>query len=213
MATIHPSRLGLVPHNINSDRQRGRSPSPRSSHRLGHSSSRSPGRTDGHERSYRDSRYPSERETDRRNYRARADDYFDEGRRGDNASGRSRSLDRKRDLEREERHNKGLERRMSPEYSDYRRPSPSYGQQDSPTLAPWRQQENMYPNRRGGASTALGGSGTNFLDRYALNILQSHLSLTVSYTAGDSKGNKVVSPCGRLPLKPLLNRKSNLTSQ
>lgn len=170
MATIHPSRLGLVPQDSN--RQRGRSPSPRLSRPHEPSSPRSPvgGRSkynDGN-----DGRRRDERDGDRAKHRARADDYF-EGDRKDRAKERSRSIDRQRDREREDRHLNDRVRRPSPEYSEYRRPSPPHLRREDPAVAapPWKQQETMYPSRRGGPPmNGYGGGGSDFMDGFVYSL-------------------------------------------
>lgn len=121
--------------------------------------------------------------------RARADDYFNDDKEGQRDSrdddrrrrrSRSRTVDRERDREREERRERekesGRTRRASPDYGDYRRPSPGRGREDDreqdrngdagAEKAPWRQQENMYPNR-GGRQPQYGGhgGGADFMDR------------------------------------------------
>lgn len=181
MATIHPSRLGLVPQDSKASSAyttpeiRGRAPPPHLERR------RSPSPTRSRDRYGRDSRGRdgyNDREGDRRDgarsgrTRARADDYFDgegEKERGRERE-RSRSGDRRRDREREdrreERRGDDRPRRPSPEYSEYRRPSPPAREGSAP--APWRQQENMYPGRRGGLPPA---GGSDFLERCA------HLSI------------------------------------
>ncbi|TBU37449.1 ras-induced vulval development antagonist-domain-containing protein [Dichomitus squalens] len=125
--------------------------------------------------------------------RARADDYFNDGDRDRAGGGRrddrddnrgprrskERSVDRERDKEREERRERerdsGRTRRASPEYGDYRRSSPGRAREDGRDAAkegengaeraPWRQQENMYPNR-GGRQPQHGGfgGGADFLE-------------------------------------------------
>ncbi|KAI8994018.1 ras-induced vulval development antagonist-domain-containing protein [Trametes punicea] len=120
--------------------------------------------------------------------RARADDYFnddggpvreqerDSGRGRGQKRSRSRSVDRERDREREERREREKEkdrerdasqaRRASPEYGEYRRPSPGRAREDGregAQAAPWRQQENMYPSRRGGHG-GYGGGGSDWLE-------------------------------------------------
>ncbi|KAK0455474.1 ras-induced vulval development antagonist-domain-containing protein [Desarmillaria tabescens] len=77
--------------------------------------------------------------------------------------GRGRHEDRSQRDEYEHRGDRrtNVERRASPEYDDYRRP-------ESGREAPWRQPENMYPNRRGGGDSGFhGGSkggGTDFME-------------------------------------------------
>ncbi|KAH7888872.1 ras-induced vulval development antagonist-domain-containing protein [Phlebopus sp. FC_14] len=127
MATIHPSRMALVsqdPKDIYPERRRGRSPSPRTSKRRDYES-------------HRDTERYRER-TDRRDWgRDRDRDRSTPSRREDESE---RSRERERDFGRDQE--KGRDRRRpSPEYSDYKRtasPGPA---------SPWRQPENMYPNR------------------------------------------------------------------
>lgn len=173
MATIHPSRLGLVPQDAKDsyehkqDDRQGRS-LPRNSARR--SPSRTPSRDRGHTRNSRGPNEHNSRDGDRkdvdggRKARARADDYFDGDRNGGRSRGRerSRSADIQRDREREERRSDDRPRRPSPEYSEYKRPSPPHASEGS-APAPWRQQENMYPSRRGGMGHS---NGSEFLDRY-----------------------------------------------
>ncbi|KAI0074392.1 DUF926-domain-containing protein [Panus rudis PR-1116 ss-1] len=153
MATIHPSRLGMVPHEPTSsthdrDSMRDRSPPRR----------RSRSRDNGYSQDYRreqdkeSGRNGGEyRRSDRRHERARADDYFDEERdamRGRKRS-RSRSVDKERNMERDDKRERdsGRARRPSPEYSEYRRPSSRDRENTTNGTAPWRQQENVYPPR------------------------------------------------------------------
>ncbi|KAF8149430.1 ras-induced vulval development antagonist-domain-containing protein [Crassisporium funariophilum] len=143
MATVHPSRMGLIPQELrqtNNDRTRGRSPSPRRSRR-----SPSPRR---------------ERSRDRDRGR-------DGGRRKDAPSDEKRDRrDYSKDGARDRDENGGVEkRRASPQYEDYRRPPPAAAPAES--SAPWRQQENMYPGRRdqpryGGSG--YGNGGADFLE-------------------------------------------------
>jgi hypothetical protein len=188
MATIHPSRLGLVPQNLRDsyprdrDDRRARSPSPRRNGRR--SPSRTPSQDRGNTRNSRGGRDErDERDGNRQRARARADDYFD-GERGDDREsrrgrGRSRSLDRERDRERDERRAGDRPRRPSPEYSEYRRPTPPHIQ-DGAAAAPWRQQENMYPSRRD--RMPLSGSDSGFLEGYVnyihINFTHSHSSFS-----------------------------------
>ena len=90
-------------------------------------------------------------------------------------------MDRERDREREERRERdrdrdgGRGRRASPDYGDYRRPSSPVrgggeGAKDGAAAgaAPWRQEENMYPNRGGRqpyGGGGYGGGGSDFMDR------------------------------------------------
>lgn len=169
MATVHPSRMNLVPQDnkttYTNGRARARTPSPRRTSRR--SRSRSPDRDRGYTRDSRGG--PSGRISDprdeedvrNRRQRVRADDFFGEDKDGE----RGRSLDREKDKGREERRDRP--RRPSPEYTEYRRQSPSHTREGS-APAPWRQPENMYPARRGGNNSYGGGSGgADFMDRYA----------------------------------------------
>src|ERR1700735_458334 len=97
MATVHPSRMSLVP---------------------------------------KDSRdaYPDYSDRDRRRARSR--------------SPRDRR-DRSRSRDRDTRYlNSDSKRRASPAYDDYKRHSPPRSPPRGESNAPWRQQQNMYPNRR-----------------------------------------------------------------
>ncbi|KAF8815356.1 DUF926-domain-containing protein [Phlegmacium glaucopus] len=142
MATIHPSRMGLIPHDMRStktERLRGRSPSPRRSRRSPSPPtrpSRSRDRDSGRVRTTRDS-YENDRKE-----RSRSNDGRREGRR------RSES------------------RRKSPQYEDYRRTLPPPPVDSS---APWRQQpERMYPGRgdqpRHGGPIYGSGGGADFME-------------------------------------------------
>ncbi|PIL35946.1 hypothetical protein GSI_01606 [Ganoderma sinense ZZ0214-1] len=131
--------------------------------------------------------------------RARADDYFnddkagqresrDDDRRRRRSRSRSRSVDKERDREREERREKerdsGRTRRASPDYGDYRRPSPGRARDDArdgdagTEKAPWRQQENMYPNR-GGRQPHYSGhdGGADFMDSRRLQREASTITM------------------------------------
>lgn len=214
MATIHPSRMGLVPQepkqDYQRDRQRGRSPSPRSSRR---SLSRDRGGYRDEEDS-RNNRNGADREVDRRKYRARADDYFEGGRRGDNRPReRSRSVDKQRDKERDARHTSARDRRPSPEYSEYRRLSPPYEHREEhgSTAAPWRKQENMYPTRRGGPlANGYEGGGSDFMNRYVTHINFALCYLTVSRAVEDIRESKVLSMFGHRRLRLLPDRTCSL---
>ena len=173
MATVHPSRMNLVPQDnkntYTNGRARARTPSPRRTSRR--SRSRSPDRDRGYTRdsrggpSGRDSRHRQEDGDRSRKQRVRADDFFGEDKDGDRGRSRDRSVDREKDKEREERRDRP--RRPSPEYTEYRRPSPPHTREGS-APAPWRQPENMYPGRRGGNNSyGGGGGGADFMDRYA----------------------------------------------
>ncbi|GJE97744.1 as-induced vulval development antagonist-domain-containing protein [Phanerochaete sordida] len=181
MATIHPSRLALVPQGLRDTNTRTRDAPPHQSSRQPSPpryKRRSPSRSRSRDRGYKrdapgESNGRRDDGDDRRNgdksrrTRARADDYFDSERDDDRARGRgrerSRSLDRERDREREDRRPADVNRarRPSPEYSEYRRPSPPHMREETPPAAPWRQQENMYPGKRDRAPL---GVGPGFLD-------------------------------------------------
>ncbi|KAF8953998.1 ras-induced vulval development antagonist-domain-containing protein [Flammula alnicola] len=144
MATVHPSRMGLIPQDMretHSDRTRGRSPSPRRSHR-----SPSPVRSRSRDR-----------ERGKDDGRGR-DSGYDGDRRGGRADSRDRGRDGYRPTE---------ARRASPKYDDYRRPPPPAGGESS---APWRQQDSIYPGKhdyhRGGApyGAGAGAGGAGFLE-------------------------------------------------
>lgn len=170
MATVHPSRMALVPQDPPKDpysqmRDRRRSPSPRPARRRSPSPPRERERDRGYDRYDRRDR---ERVKRPERGRARADDYFDEAssgeeRRAARKRSRSRSVDKERDREREERRERERDRprRASPEYNEYRRPSPP---REGSAPAPWRQQENMYPRGRDVGRFAAGGA--DFMERY-----------------------------------------------
>ncbi|TFK70621.1 DUF926-domain-containing protein [Pluteus cervinus] len=139
MATVHPSRMALVPRDPpphKRDEPRRRSPSPRRTP--------SPSRDRDRERDRQRNARNSDSRGRRRSYsRSRSP------RRGDR--------DKDRDRERDRNDNRRSDRRRSPEYGDYRRPSPGPDSQ-----APLKSQENMYPNRRG--DYGRGGAGADFLE-------------------------------------------------
>ncbi|KDR67517.1 hypothetical protein GALMADRAFT_283493 [Galerina marginata CBS 339.88] len=140
MATVHPSRMGLIPQAMRetaSERSRRRSPSPR--RRRSPSPRRSRSRDRGRDR-----------DRDRENGRAR-DSGYDDRRTGET-----------RDRGREEYRDRASEpRRGSPEYDDYRRNQPPAG--ESSAQAPWRQQDSMYPPKRDHQFQG-GSGGANFLE-------------------------------------------------
>lgn len=128
MATIHPSRMGLVPHNGSSSAQNERKGRSRSRDREdarhgGYSDRRDNGygrRDNGYER--RDGGYE------------RRDNGWD--RKDDKQEGRGRDNDDR---------GRNQERRPSPSYDDYRRqPPPHLAHSSQPPP------RNMYPNRGGG---------------------------------------------------------------
>lgn len=223
MATVHPSRMALVPQDNKdtypSRRERGRSSSPKYTSNGRHyaDDSRRDGGRDGSRDRDRD--YGYRPRDSGRHGRARADDYFntddkDERRRRPSRSRtRSRSLDRARDTEREERRerNRGGPRRPSPEYSEYRRPvSPPrereerQGSAGPGPQAPWRQQENMYPNRRDRPPHGGYGGGADFLERYALRFwLYFVVLIAHGLVVEDNSENPALSAYGLLPPKDL----------
>ncbi|KAF9024566.1 DUF926-domain-containing protein [Hymenopellis radicata] len=81
---------------------------------------------------------------------------------------RSRSLDRHGNDNNGPSSSRKTERRASPAYDDYRRPPPP---PPSEPTAPWRQPENMYPNRRADVKSTEGiynkggqGGGSDFME-------------------------------------------------
>ncbi|KAK7473171.1 hypothetical protein VKT23_001270 [Stygiomarasmius scandens] len=172
MATVHPSRMALVPPDSSFSSQNrsrnDRSPSPRRPRRSptpprdrnGRDRDRG-GDRDGGRGEHRERDRDRGRERDRDRHR---DDDRDYDRGKDGRRDRNSSRERDRD-----RNGRDANRRASPEYDDYKRPQPS---EDSG--APWRRPENMYPNRRdrdlpphndGGHRDRRGGeSGGDFLE-------------------------------------------------
>ncbi|KAG0707097.1 ras-induced vulval development antagonist-domain-containing protein [Suillus ampliporus] len=156
MATVHPSRMGLVPQDpkdVSQARRRARSPSPRARSPPRHSErERDNGRNRARDRS-RDKRRDDSKHRDRNGGEDRRKD--DDRRQRDRSADRGRDHNRDRSRER---------RRGSPEYSDYRRPATPPSAE-----APWRNQENVYPNRQGRdrpphAGGSYGGGGSEYLE-------------------------------------------------
>ncbi|KAF8444773.1 ras-induced vulval development antagonist-domain-containing protein [Boletus edulis BED1] len=157
MATVHPSRMGLVPQDPRDVYQarRARSPSP-------------PHRYDRRRDSESDDDDDRRREGDREKERKRSDDRRDQ-RRDRNSErrvddrDRDRNRGRYRERERDEDRNRDRERsksrrRASPEYGDYKRPaSPSPA---TPSMYPNRQPRDGKYERRGG----YGGGGNDYLE-------------------------------------------------
>lgn len=208
MATVHPSRMGLVPQDrsTSTDQRYGRPSSPQKTN--GRARSPTPRRDEGRDSDRNGRRHDSRSERDAgRRDRARADDYFDGERRESERRGRtrSRSVDKQRDREREERDKQERPRRPSPEYSEYKRPS-SPRREDAAAPAPWRQQENMYPNRRdrpphiingyGGGGGGGGGGGADFMDRYVLFCYFVRRCVLTISAVGDSSGTTARSLYG-----------------
>ncbi|KAA1473958.1 DUF926-domain-containing protein [Dentipellis sp. KUC8613] len=185
MATIHPSRMGLVPHDqMDVSTSRRRSPSPRR-HR-----SRSNDR-------HRDSRDVRDRDRDhgRGEGRERDKGYDrsrDDGRERESRRERERVRERERSASRDRgRRDDRPERdgappprarRDSPEYSEYRKPGSP--QRDAHAQAPWHQPENMYGQRRerpygghGGGDGGHGGEGADYFESRRLQRAASTLSI------------------------------------
>ncbi|KAI6125754.1 ras-induced vulval development antagonist-domain-containing protein [Pisolithus croceorrhizus] len=161
MATVHPSRMGLVPQDPKDVYQAER--------RYQRSRSNSPGgrgfTTHGREESDDHDRGRS-RQRSRSGGRPRS---FSRRR-----DGRDRKHDMPRDRDRESDDEGHRERRRpSPEYSDYNRP-PSPGQ-----AAPWRQQENMYPPRtyRSRPPHGHGAQSSDYLESRRLQREASTISI------------------------------------
>ncbi|KAF8557626.1 DUF926-domain-containing protein [Imleria badia] len=156
MATVHPSRMGLVPQDpkdVYPDRRRARSPSP--PHRYDRDRrERDKVREKTRER---DSDDGDKRRRDGDRERERPDDRRD--RRRDRDSGRDRDRDRGRHRERERDKDRDKDRkRASPEYGDYKRPaSPGPAK---PSMYPTRQPREATYERRG----AYGGGGSEYLE-------------------------------------------------
>lgn len=92
----------------------------------------------------------------------------------------ARSRDRERDRSRERR-------RASPEYTDYKRPTTP-----PPAEAPWRSQENLYPNRQGRdrpphAGGSYGGGGSEYLERYVCSVELLDNSLTITQSSSTKR--------------------------
>ncbi|KIJ68123.1 hypothetical protein HYDPIDRAFT_37686 [Hydnomerulius pinastri MD-312] len=188
MATVHPSRMRLVPQDtkdVYPDHHRGRSPSlPRRHDRdsrdrdRGREQDRERGKDRGRYREHSDDRREKDRERERGRDRDRSPPRRKEG---DRERERSREVGRDRDVDKgKDRARDRNGRRASPEYGDYKRPaSPPPG-----AAAP-----NMYPNRqqRGGdygrdrpphVDRGFGGGvGSDFLESRRLQRENSTLSI------------------------------------
>jgi hypothetical protein len=154
MATVHPSRMGLVPQD--SQYPARRRPSPPPPRRRSSSTASSRSRSRSRERARRD-RSPRDRDRDR-----------DRGTRRERDGRKERS--RSRDGRGRARDDRNGRRRDSPSYGDYKRSSPPPPPAHAPQgQAPWRQQENMYPRRdreQRPSGTGWGGrAGDDFLER------------------------------------------------
>ncbi|TFK37033.1 ras-induced vulval development antagonist-domain-containing protein [Crucibulum laeve] len=167
MATIHPSRMALIPENMRkpeSDSRHNRSVSPRRNRR-----SPSPSRNQDRHRG-RDERAEGGR-NDRRERDDRIQEIDDRGRERDvnrSEKGRGRERESGREGRSRDSHRDSGTRRASPQYEDYKRPAPS-----TQSEVPWRQPENMYPSRGGGVPHAggsygggggYGGGGADFME-------------------------------------------------
>jgi len=162
MATVHPSRMGLVPHDKPKD------DSSRYSKDIGPSSGRR-------------NRHDEPRDRPPHKDRSRSKDGSRRGRSEERERRRGRSGERDsnaKDGERYARNGRGddeRERRRSPDYSAYRRPSPPHmhtNGQGHASVAnarkvtpPWRVPQNMFPPRRGGQGMDF-ATGGDFFSRY-----------------------------------------------
>lgn len=161
MATVHPSRMGLVPQDpkqahITSYHRRSISPRRDRSSLSNHS--REGGRN---------------ADKDKDDYRGSHRDRP----RPDNTRGRDRSGDNIRDG----RYDSDRQR-ASPQYDDYRRPLPLVEGRTT-----WSQSENMYPDRRGDImrDRSHGGSGADFMERFVMKNVAWFTKLIVTVTAAD----------------------------
>ncbi|PPQ99667.1 hypothetical protein CVT24_009739 [Panaeolus cyanescens] len=144
MATVHPSRMRLIPEGLR-ESNRGnsgtRSPSPRRR-------SRSPRRSRTPERE-REREREQERDRDRDRERER-----------DRDRGRDRDRDRDRDDRGRYDHREPERRRASPQYDDYRRPPP-------PHMADDKGHDAMYPPRQDRykhVNVPYGSAGSDFME-------------------------------------------------
>ena len=168
MATVHPSRLGLVPQSSpfkgegrynGTDRDRSRER-----------------RTDYDHTNHRDSR----REDSRERVRDRRRNYSNERRRERSRSPYDRN--RGRDDDRRMIDQSERQRRSSPDYSAYRKEEPSHGAgvngnadaKGGNASAPWHAPENMYGTRGRGRTPV----GDDFFARYAPHCLRQYITLT-----------------------------------
>lgn len=158
MATIHPSRLGLVPQDPPKRRRRSPSPPPRRRSRSRSPSYRDKERERDRDGRDRDSQRRGRDERDRERERYRD---YSRGARGRDDRNDSRGRENGRGGGESPRRNAPDGRRASPLYDDYRRPVVE-GQ------TPWRQPENMYPNRGGGRPYGAGSEGAGFLESCVL---------------------------------------------
>ncbi|KLO18332.1 DUF926-domain-containing protein [Schizopora paradoxa] len=162
MATVHPSRMGLVPQ------EKPKKDGSRHPENIGSGS-----RDRYNERRDR----PPHQNRSRSNDRGRRDRSEDDERRREKSEerntfyeGGSRNMDSRSGRRDEER-----ERRRSPDYSAYRRPSPphlhsnghdgSNGTNNHDINPPWRAPENMYASRRGGHGGEFSTGGDYFSSR------------------------------------------------
>ncbi|KAI6169336.1 ras-induced vulval development antagonist-domain-containing protein [Pisolithus thermaeus] len=200
MATVHPSRMGLVPQDRKDvyqaerryQRSRSNSPGGRGFTTYGRGGSNREGSRgrDGEVFGESDQRRDRYNDRGREGNREESNDH-DRGRsrQRSRSGGRPRSFsrrrdgeDRKHDVSGDRRRDRDREsddeghrerRRPSPEYSDYNRP-PSPGQ-----AAPWRQQENMYPPRtyRSRLPHGHGAQSTDYLESRRLQREASTVSI------------------------------------
>ncbi|KIK98472.1 hypothetical protein PAXRUDRAFT_679139 [Paxillus rubicundulus Ve08.2h10] len=181
MATVHPSRMGLVPQDKNNDqpeRRRAKSPSPSRRYESDRRDrDRDRDRDRGRERDKERTDYSRGRTSPRRRPEARE---HSRGRVKDRERGRDGETRRDRDgetLGQRERDGDGERggRRASPEYGEYKRPvSPAPG---APSMYPSRQpRDGMYERDR--PPHARGGYGGNdFLESRRLQREGSTLSI------------------------------------
>lgn len=199
MATVHPSRMGLVPQDskdVYSDFHRARSRSP------SHKYDRDRRETDREREKARDRESDNdsqggrgggserERPDHRRDRRRGHNDDRTSPRRRDNGrwvDDRDRDRDRGRHRERERGKDKDRSRsrrRASPEYGEYKRPtSPGPG---TPSMYPSRQpQDGMYQRRSG-----YGGGGSEYLERCATfpSLCRVDLCAEIRFIAGGRRG-------------------------
>ncbi|KAI6113278.1 ras-induced vulval development antagonist-domain-containing protein [Pisolithus croceorrhizus] len=185
MATVHPSRMGLVPQDRKDVYQAER--------RYQRSRSNSPGgrgfTTEGNREESNDHDRGRSRQRSRSGGRPRS---FSRRRDGEDRK-HDVSGDRRRDRDRESDDEGHRERRRpSPEYSDYNRP-PSPGQ-----AAPWRQQENMYPPRtyRSRLPHGHGAQSTDYLESRRLQREASTVSIWPPSPKGPARQLCKRSPVG-----------------
>ena len=197
MATVHPSRMGLVPQDpkdVYPDRRRARSPSP--PHR--HDRDRREGVKEREKERARDRDRESDDDSERGRgggrERVRQDDRRDRRRDRDDERMSPRRRDSPRQADDRDR-DRDRSRRASPEYGDYKRPpSPSPA---APSMYPNRQSRDGMYERRGGY-----GGGSEYLERcVALPLFPGGFVLTCFFIAGGSSEKAQRSASGHLHQK------------